>query len=212
MAELLIGLLGVAAFPAVMDAWSVDIGDDRDQLTAMVWRLIDSDPGACLVTIRKLMASDDQAKRSAGIWALGSTFTHVGISAEDYGTLDAAAGDTDANLRAITLGTLSGLKQDRSYAWLVAGLADPDTQVRVSALSGLGFSGRPEAVEAIAPLAGDDHPRVRLFVAESLRCLAYPAGLPVAMSLAEDHDAAVRSAALRTIGALDSPPAVYIPQ
>ena len=47
MAELLTGLLGVAAFPAVMDALSVDIGDDRDQLTAMAWRLIDDDPGAC---------------------------------------------------------------------------------------------------------------------------------------------------------------------
>src|SRR4051812_49213195 len=107
MAELLIGLLGVAAFPAVMDAWSVDIGDDRDTLTAMVCDLIDGDPRACLVTVRELVASDDREKRSAGVWALGFTFPHVGISPDDYNALEAAAGDPDADLRATALGTLS---------------------------------------------------------------------------------------------------------
>ena len=76
------------------------------------------------------------------------------------------------------------------------------------AVSGLGYSGRPEAAEAIAPLATDHDSRVRLFVAESLGRLANPAGLPVAMELAEDNDAAVRSAALKAFGTMGTAEAV----
>jgi hypothetical protein len=132
----------------------------------MVCDLIDDDAGACLITIRELITSDDRAKRSAGVWALGFTFAHVGISPDDYNALETAADDADEDLRAIALGTLSGLKKDRSYARMVAGLADPDTQVRVSAASGLGYSGRPEAIPARRPCfrrtAGDSpHPDIK---------------------------------------------------
>jgi hypothetical protein len=116
MAELLIGLIGVEAFPAAIDAWSVDIGDDRDSLTAMVSDLIDEDAATCLVTIRDLMRSPDPSKRSAGIWALDYTFEHVGIDPGDHAVLEAATRDPDAHVRASALSTLGGLKEDRSYA------------------------------------------------------------------------------------------------
>jgi HEAT repeat protein len=211
MAQILAGVLGVDAFPAVLGAWAVDIGDDRDSVSAMVWQLIESDRAGSLITIRQFAVEPDLTRRRAGVWAMGHAIGPECIDDGDFELIAAAGRDPDGELRATALGALSSLKDDdRACALMTDALRDPYPGVRVSALAGLGYSGRVSAVPAIADMATDPDARVRMFVAVALGDLRDAAGVPAVLTLLDDRDSMVRSEAVKAVGAIGGRQAITV--
>ncbi|MGW3174456.1 HEAT repeat domain-containing protein [Streptomyces sp. NPDC001153] len=106
----------------------------------------------------------DNDPRRAAIWLLG----YVPEPA-DLPLLMQAAQDPDERTRSTVVGTLgSHGKNPVAVDVLVGLLADPSTQVRVSALSSLGFLRQPGALPKIFRLADDSNTRIRAWVAIAL--------------------------------------------
>lgn len=200
MAEILVGLRGVDAFADVLAAWAVDIGDDRDSLSGLVWQLIDQDRSGALATIRAFARSADPARQMAGIWALGHAAGPDGLDEADFEILAVAAREPDSDIRATALGALDADKgTDRAVALMAHALHDPVAQVRVCAVAGLGYSKRSDIIPAILELADDHEPRVRMFVAVALGSLEHDDGLPTLAQLITDDDTRVRNEAVRAL-------------
>jgi HEAT repeat protein len=200
MAEILVGLRGVEAFADVLAAWAVDIGDDRDSLSGLVWQLIDQDRSAALTTIRAFARSADPARKKAGIWALGHAAGPDGMDEADFEVLAVAAREPDPDIRATALGALDADKgTDRAVALWARALHDPVAQVRVCAVAGLGYSKRSDTIPAIVELADDHESRVRMFVAVALGSLEHDDGLPALAQLITDEDTLVREEAVQAL-------------
>ena len=203
MADILVGLIGADAFPTVLGVWAVDLGDDRDSLSATVLDLIDADRTVCLTTIRQFAEDADPDRRQAGIWAMGQAIGSDGLDDADFEIVARACRDPDGDLRATALGALSpGRNGDRALALLMAALHDPEPDVRISAVSELGYSQRTDLVPAIAAMATDPDPHVRASVASALGRLGDEAGVPAALMLVDDGHPRVRSCAVKTLGEL----------
>ncbi|MEU9039968.1 HEAT repeat domain-containing protein [Streptomyces sp. NPDC048352] len=75
----------------------------------------------------------------------------------------------DEGIRSAVVGTLgSHGTEPAAIDLLVQLLDDPSPQVRIPALSSLGFLRRPSTLRKICSLANDDSPRVRAWVAIAL--------------------------------------------
>ncbi|WDQ02208.1 HEAT repeat domain-containing protein [Micromonospora chalcea] len=87
-------------------------------------------------------------------------------------------------------------------------LRDADDQVRISAASRLGCTGRADAIAALATLAADPVPRVRPMVAYALGQLRKVEATPVLLRLRHDPDRHVRENALEALGSVGGAAAV----
>jgi HEAT repeat protein len=204
MATVLAGLRGVDAIETLLRAWARDLRDDRDSLTGLIWQLMDADRAGCRRVILALTDDRDPDVRRTALWALG----HV-ADPSDVDQLVAAATDVDPQTRSLALGALSGLQRDdRAFAAHTHGLADPDPDVRRSAVSGLGYSNRPDAVAPLLRQADDGSSGVRMSVAYSLGRLADRAAIPALLAYLGDTDAYVRDAAVHALGEVGGPDAV----
>ncbi|MEU1400359.1 HEAT repeat domain-containing protein [Micromonospora zamorensis] len=81
---------------------------------------------------------------------------------------------------------------DWAFGALVLALRDLNDQVRVSAASGLGYTGRVDAVAPLVALAADLTPRVRSMVAYALGRLGSHEATPALQRLLHDPDRHVR--------------------
>lgn len=94
VAEILAGIGGTAAFPALLRASACDLGDEQDRLGAIVMGLIDADRAGCRPTILAYVRSPDPALRLTGLWALD-----LAVEPSDREILDEAAHDIDPHVR-----------------------------------------------------------------------------------------------------------------
>jgi HEAT repeat protein len=204
IARVLAGIQGVTALPALLGASARDIGDDQDSLQAEIIILLKADPEQARRTVLAFAIGNAPELRRVGLWALGFV-----AGAQDLDLLAAAASDADPAIRSVAVGSIPGpAGDDRAFGMVADALGDLEEQVRVSAASRLGFTGRRDAVPPLASLATDRAPRVRSMAAWALGHLgrAEAAG-PLLRLLRDPHDH-VREQAVSALGAVGGPVAV----
>lgn len=196
LARILATTAGRASLATLLRAHSRDLGDDQDGLTTTLSVFAQEDPAAARSILVPWAEASDKDLRRAAIWLLG----YVPEPA-DLPLLTQAARDPDERTRSTVAGTLgSHGKNPAAVDVLVGLLADPSTQVRVSALSSLGFLRQPGTLPKILRLADDSDTRIRAWVAIALgRFLASEPGDPAIAAVLDrlqaDPDSYVREQA-----------------
>jgi HEAT repeat protein len=204
IATILYGIQGLAALPALLRASSRDLGDDQDGLQAEITDLLRTDQAAARPMVLDFVTSGPAELRRAGVWALGFI-----AGPEDVEALAAAATDADPRIRSIAIGSIPDIAgDDRAYRAVVLALRDADQQVRVSAISRLGYSGRADAVGPLTALAADRTARVRSMVAYALGRLSSSAATPALLQLLRDPERPVFERAVEALGLVGGPDAV----
>ncbi len=152
VAPAIIRLEGVSALPRLIDALRLGFaeGEDCDGLQAYVSDLIKSDPVASSSILLPLAESSDSADRSDAAWLLG--FVHEAVPPTVFLRL---AADESPRVRDSACGSLALFKgHEPAYQMLVQRLDDPDEDVRISAMSSLGYFGDSRALPVLQSLRG----------------------------------------------------------
>ncbi|MFI5490501.1 HEAT repeat domain-containing protein [Micromonospora echinaurantiaca] len=205
IAGILAGVQGVAALPVLLRASARDLGDDQDSLTGEIIDLLHTNKAAARRTVLGLATGGTPELRRAGLWALGFV-----VEAQDVELLLAtAATDADPRVRSVAIGSIPNpAGGDRAFQVLVTALRDRDDQVRISAISRLGYTGLADAVASLAALAADPVPRVRSMVAYALGQLRKVEATPALLRLRHDPDRHVRENAHEALGSIGGAAAV----
>jgi HEAT repeat protein len=204
IARILAGVQGAVALPTLLRASARDLGDDQDSLSAEIIDLMHAHPAPARRTAVEFATSDVPTLRRTGLWALGFV-----AQAEDLALLAAAAADADSMVRSTAIRSIPNLDgEDPAYHVVLSAVTDPDQQVRVAAVSRLGFAGRPDAVAPLAALADDPAAQVRTMVAYALGRLGGAETVPALLQLLRDSDQHVREGAVEALGFVGGPSAV----
>ncbi|WP_406066428.1 HEAT repeat domain-containing protein [Micromonospora sp. NBC_00860] len=204
IAGVLAGIEGVAALPVLLRASARDLGDDQDSLQAEIIELLHADQATSRRVVRDFAMGDTPELRRVGLWALGFV-----VDAQDVELLAAAVTDADPEIRSMAVGSIPDpAGDDWAFGALVLALRDLDEQVRVSAASRLGFTGRVDAVAPLVALAADPTPRVRSIVAYALGRLGSHEATPALQRLLQDPDRHVRENAAEALGSVGGSAAV----
>lgn len=203
-AHVLAGIQGVAALPALLAASARDLGDDQDSLQDEIVGLLQEDREQARRTVLALATGNAIELRRVGLWALGYV-----AGAQDLDLLAAAASDPYPEIRSVAVGAMPDPAGDeRAFGLLLRALGDFNEQVRVSAASRLGYTGRRDAVPALASLVTDPAPRVRSMAAYALGLLGQAEAAGALLRLLRDPDSNVREQAVRALGSAGGPAAV----
>lgn len=192
LAMLLADVAGREALPELLGAWCRDLGDDQDSLTAAIVELSCEDPPAARRIVVPWLGAFDPGLRKTAVWLLG--FVPLPGDAELLGP---AVGDPDESVRSAAAGSLTG-QGPAGVALLMRLLEDPAADVRIAALSSLGFARDPQSLAAIRRLADDADPRVRAWVGIAMSRFPVAeladdaANFAVLRRLARDSDAYAR--------------------
>jgi HEAT repeat protein len=204
IARVLAGIQGAAALPTLLRASARDIGDDQDGLQAEIVGLLQADRAQARRTVLAFVTGNAPELRRAGLWALGYV-----AGAQDLDLLAAAASDADPAIRSAAVGAIPGPAGDeRAFGMLVGALSDLEEQVRASAASRLGYTGRQDAVPPLASLVTDRAPRVRSMAAYALGRLGKAEATEALLRLLPDPHDSVREQAVRALGCVGGPAAV----
>ncbi|MBQ0977954.1 MULTISPECIES: HEAT repeat domain-containing protein [Micromonospora] len=204
IAGVLAGIEGVAALPVLLRASARDLGDDQDSLQAEIIELLHADRATSRRVVRDAATGDTPELRRVGLWALGFV-----VEAQDVELLAAAVTDADPEIRSMAVGSIPDpAGDDWAFGALVLALRDLNEQVRVSAASRLGYTGRVDAVAPLVALAADPTPRVRSMVAYALGRLGSHEATPALQRLLQDPDRPVRENAAEALGSVGGPAAV----
>ncbi|WUR58052.1 HEAT repeat domain-containing protein [Micromonospora chokoriensis] len=204
IAGVLAGIEGTAALPMLLQASARDLGDDQDSLQAEIIELLHADRTTSRRVVRDFVTGDTPELRRVGLWALGFV-----VDAQDVELLAAAVTDADPEVRSLAVGSIPDpAGDDWAFDALVLALRDLNEQVRVSAASRLGYTGRVDAVAPLADLAADPTPRVRTMVAYALGRLGSHQATPALQRLLHDPDRHVRENAADALGSVGGPAAV----
>ncbi|MER7512061.1 HEAT repeat domain-containing protein [Streptomyces lavendulae] len=196
LARILAATAGRTSLEALLRAYSRDLGDDQDSLSTTLHVLAQEDPAAAREILLPCAVGNDEDLRRAAIWLLG-----FAPEPADLDLLARAALDSDEGVRSAVVGTLGSHGAEPAAVDLLLHLLDdPSPQVRISALSSLGFLRQPRTLRKIRALANDENPRVRAWVAIALGNSsalepADPATSAVLDQLAADADPYVRDQA-----------------
>ncbi|MEW2427836.1 HEAT repeat domain-containing protein [Micromonospora sp. NPDC047644] len=204
IASVLAGIDGAAALPVLLRASARDLGDDQDSLQAEIIELLHTDRATGRGVVRDFATGDTPELRRVGLWALGFM-----VEAQDVDLLAAAATDADPEIRSMAVGSIPDpAGDDWAFGALVLALRDLNEQVRVSAASRLGYTGRADAVAPLVALAADPTPRVRSVVAYALGRLGSHEATGALQRLLHDPDRHVREDAAEALGSVGGPAAV----
>ncbi|MER6443669.1 HEAT repeat domain-containing protein [Streptomyces venezuelae] len=202
LARILAETAGHTAFAALLRAYSRDLGDDQDSLSTTLHVLAQEHPAAAREILLPYAVGSDEDLRRAAIWLLGFV-----PEPADVELLAHAAQASDEGIRSVLAGTLGSHGTETAATAATAAtdlllqmLDDPSPQVRISALSALGFLQQPRTLPGIRSLANDDSPRVRAWVAIALGRFSAPESADLATwdvldRLAADTDPYVRDQA-----------------
>ncbi|SNT01780.1 HEAT repeat [Actinoplanes regularis] len=202
IAGVLAGIDGLEALPVLLRASARDLGDDQDSLSAEIVDLLHGNRAAARPAVLALAVDPDSTLRRTGLWALGFV-----SEPQDTDLLLAAAADSDPRIRAMAYGALP-TADDRAFQALLAGLRDIDPDVRVTAVSQLGYTRRYDAVPHLIALADDLTDRVRRWVVFALGRIGSPDAAPVLLRLRADP--LVREDATAALGAVGGPAALAV--
>jgi HEAT repeat protein len=193
IAEVLAGIAGTAALPALLLAAARDLGDDQDGLRAEITEVLHADPAAGRRAVLDLVRNGRPGQRRAALLMLGAV-----AEPGDAELLAEAAAHADREVRRTAIEAIP----DRLSPALVAALGDPDEQVRLTAVGRLG------AVPPLAFAATDPSRQVRARVAYALGMLGDPEATPALLRLLDDPEEQVRDKARDALGAVGGPAAV----
>jgi HEAT repeat protein len=204
IAGMLAGIAGVAALPALLLAAARDLGDDQDGLQAEIAGLVAADPETSRRLVLELVDNGEPEQRRAGLLALGSV-----AAGDDLELLAEAATDADVHVRLMAIEAVADpAGNDRAFEVLVASLHDPDERVRMSTITRLDSTRRPDAVTPLAAVADDPAPRVRTRTAYALGRLGHAEATPILVRLLDDADRHVHDQALDALGSIGGHAAV----
>ncbi|MDT5027481.1 MAG: hypothetical protein QOE61_3907 [Micromonosporaceae bacterium] len=204
IAGIMAGIGGTTAFPTLLRASAVDLGDDQDSLQHEIVELMHADPTGCRTTALEFVASSESRLRRTGLWALGFV-----IEAADVVALAAAATDPDPEVRQMAVGSIPDpTHDDEAFAVVLRALSDLDERVRSSAVSRLAGVRRPDAAAPIGDLAADRSAGVRRMVAYALGQLRNVEAVPSLLRLLHDPDRSVREETVQALGMTGGPVAV----
>lgn len=163
--EVLAGIAGVDALPALLRASARDLGDDQDSFQTTIYELLDQDPVRARPAVLDLVEADDVALRATGVWAVDFI-----VSDEDLPRLLTALKDPHPRLRSAAAAPVGQLAERLPEAMeaLAAALNDVDPRVRISVLSALGHTRATAAVPYVTRLTDDPDEEVREWVAIAL--------------------------------------------
>lgn len=187
---------GHTSLAALLRAYSRNLGDDQNSLSTRLHVLAQENPAAAREILLPYAVGNDEDLHRAAIWLLGFV-----PEPADLNLLAHAAQDSDDGVRGAVAGTLGRHGTESAAMDLLLNLLDDlSPQVRVSALSSLGFLQQRRALPKIRLLANDDNPRVRAWVAIALGRFpalepADPVTSAVLGQLAADADPYVRDQA-----------------
>jgi hypothetical protein len=196
LARILAETAGRTSLAALLRAYSRNLGDDQDSLSTTLYVLAQEDPATAREILLPCADDNDEDLRRSAIWLLGFV-----PEPSDLNLLAHAAQDSDEAIRSAVVGTLGSHGTEPAAIDLLLNLLDdPSPQVRISALSSLGFLQQARTLRKIRLLANDDNPRVRAWVAIALGHFsalepADPATSSVLDQLAADADPYVRDQA-----------------
>ncbi|MFE5633999.1 HEAT repeat domain-containing protein [Streptomyces sp. NPDC056543] len=164
LARILAKTASRTSLASLLRAYSRDLGDDQNSLSTTLYVLAREDPAAAREILLPYAVSGDGDLGRAAIWLLGFV-----PEPTDLNLLALAAQDSDERIRRAVVGTLESHGADPAAVDLLLDLLDdPSPQVRISALSALGFIRESRTLRKIRLLANDDTPRVRAWVAIAL--------------------------------------------
>lgn len=196
VAQVLAGIQGVAALPALLRASARDIGDDQDSLQTEIVELLQADPEQARQIVLTFATESKPELRRTGLGGLGYV-----AEAQDLDLLVAAAADPDPAIRCAAIGSVPDpAGNDRAFGVIINAVRDPDDQVRTAVASRLGFTGRLDAVPPLASLATDPAPAVRRIAAFALGQLDPAEASGALHRLLHDPDRHVREEAARALG------------
>jgi HEAT repeat protein len=172
VAPAVIRLEGMVALPRLIAALRLGFaeGHDCDGLQANVTDLIASDPSAALPLLLPLADSSDPADRADAAWLLG--FVHSDVRPDIFVRL---AADDSPRVRGAACGSLASLKgHEPAFQMLVRRLDDTDEDVRISAMSSLGYFGDSRALPLLERLVGGSSERARHILEYAISSLKKP--------------------------------------
>lgn len=158
-APAVIRLEGMGCFPRLLHALHLGKreGHDNDSLQAFIFDLIESAPFDARARLLELAESEADEDRSDAAWLLG--FVHQYISSD---VLIGLSFDTSPDVRQSACGSLASFKGDAHvFDALTRCLTDSDEQVRISAVSSLGYFGDRRALPFLLPLQRSASPRLQ---------------------------------------------------
>jgi HEAT repeat protein len=202
IAGILAGIQGAQALPLLLRAAAEDTGSaagaglGEDSLTLEISDLLTSFGPACRATVLEFIVSDAPQRRRIGLWALDYV-----AQPQDQILVLRLATDADPAIRSLAIEAID-VTEDAGYAAIVTALSDPSDDVRVDAISQLGFSGRPEAVAPLASLACDPATRIRWSVVHALARIGSPDAAPALRRMIHDAEEGIRYHAVQALGAI----------
>ncbi|MFJ2081254.1 HEAT repeat domain-containing protein [Micromonospora chokoriensis] len=204
IAGILADIEGMAALPVLLRASARDLGDDQDSLQAEIIELLHAARATGRRVARDFATSETPELRRVGLRALGFV-----IEAQDVELLASAMTDADPEIRSLAVGLIPDpAGNDRAFGALVLAMRDLNEQVRASAASRLGSTGRVDAVAPLVALAADPTSRVRSMVAYALGRLGRHHATPALRRLLHDPDRHVRENAADALGSVGGPAAI----
>ena len=165
----IIRLQGVEALPRLIAALRLGLaeGDDCDGLQALVGDLVMSEPAAACSILLPMAESAEPADRSDAAWLLG--YAHAEVPPEVFLRL---ATDEIPRVRRAACGSLESLNQhEPAFQMLLQRLSDADEEVRISAISALGYYGDPRALPFLERLHNSVGPNGQRILEYSLSLL-----------------------------------------
>ena len=172
VAPAVIRLEGMVALPRLIAALRLGFaeGHDCDGLQAGATDLIESDPSAAIALLLPMANSSDSADRADAAWLLG--FVHSEVSPEIFVRL---AADESPRVRRAACGSLASLKgHEPAFQMLIRRLDDTDEEVRISAMSSLGYFGDSRALPLLERLLGSSSERARHILDYAISSLKKP--------------------------------------
>lgn len=176
--------------------------DDGNVRRTAIDVLAESAPPDAGAALAAALLDDDVAVRHAAIEALTELRELVKPDAAFAVALLRAGASSDPSVRSLTL----QLQREHRLAdeeTFVAGLDDPDPEVRRQAIAGLVALG---CASVLATARTDDDALVRRATARGLATIGDPETADALLTLAEDTDVRVRAAALEAFAAVGCPP------
>lgn len=169
VAPAVIRLEGMAALPRLIAALRMGLaeGHDCDSLQGYVVGLIESDASAARALLLPLADSSDPADRANAAWLLG--FVHSQVPPDVFVRL---AADDSPRIRRAACGSLASLKgYEPAFQMLIRRLDDADEDVRISAMSSLGYFGDARALPLLERLLGSSTERTRPIIENAISFL-----------------------------------------
>lgn len=138
-------LEGVKALPLLFQAFTHGFreGHDNDGLSEIIAHLLETNQREAVPLLLQMLKSPDEEIRANAAWALGFTASQITSDV----LLEALETETVPKVRSAITGSLSSFHDsEKVFDKLLELMNDSDEQVKIDAISGLGYLGNQKAI------------------------------------------------------------------